>query len=216
MTKSSIIILVISISILVASCIYLPSKATTSVTEGATYVTQTWDNMGSNNTTPGYSDVVPRDNVEVYFPRQPHQDPAPVLAYLYGNAQGNLDIAIYSLTNPTIVRAIGDAYKRGVNVRIITDRIQSAGATQKHAMNDLITIGVPIKTETHAGLMHLKMSIIDSKVATTGSYNYSKAASEDNDEMFLVIKEVWFAQICEKEFNRMWNSPQFVDLGLSY
>jgi phosphatidylserine/phosphatidylglycerophosphate/cardiolipin synthase-like enzyme len=196
-----LIIIILSIAILTLSCIYLPNIPEV-------------DNIQSYipNTPVG---AISQDNVQVYFPRQGN-DPALVLQALYLSSTQTMDIAIYSLTNPTVVKAIGDAYKRGVKVRIITDKIQSAGATQKHAMNDLITIGVPIKIETHSGLMHLKMGIVDGKVATTGSYNYSKGASEDNDEMMLVIQEEWFAQVCQKEFDRLWSSPQFIDLGMSY
>ncbi len=191
---SRVIILVISVAILALSCIYLPSQS-------------------DSITTPAFG--INQDNVQVLFPRQ-GQQPELALQALYLSANESIDIAIYSLTYPVIVKSIGDAYKRGVKVRIITDKTQSAGNTQKHAMNDLITIGVPIKVETHTGLMHIKCSIIDGKIATTGSYNYSKGASEDNDEMFVVINEVWFAQVCQNEFSRMWNSPQFVDLNMSY
>lgn len=156
-----------------------------------------------------------QQNANVYFPRR-GDDPASALAALYMSTSSTLDIAIYSLTHPQIVKAIGDTYKRGIPVRIITDRIQAAGTTQKHAMNDLLTIGIPIKVDSHSGLMHLKMSIVDNNIATTGSYNYSKGASEDNDEILLVIKEPWFAQICQMEFDRMWNSPQFTNLEMSY
>ena len=83
-------------------------------------------------------------------------------------------------------------------------------------MNDLITIGVPIKIDNHSGLMHLKMSVVDGKLATIGSYNYSKGASEENDEVLMVINETWFALLCQSEFDRLWNSPQFTDLGMSY
>ena len=202
--KTRLIVLSISIAILVGSCIYLPSDTTTIIQPPKDI------QVGINST-----GEVNQSNAQVYFPRRGDK-PELALQSLYLSTQSNLDIAIYSLTHPTIVKAIGDAYKRGVKVRVITDKIQSAGATQKHAMNDLITIGIPIKIETHSGLMHLKCSIIDGKVATTGSYNYSMGASEDNDEMLVVVNEEWFAQICLTEFNRLWVSPQFVDLGMSY
>lgn len=214
--KTRLIVLAISAIILVASCIYLPSGNSNSnrigiEDNGEVYVTRSWDTV-SSNTIVGFP---LQYKVQVYFPRQ-GQDPAEILPALYLSAEQKIDIAIYSLTHPQIVKAIGDAFKRGIKVRIITDKTQSAGNTQKHAMNDLLTIGIPIKYETHSGLMHIKCSIIDGKLATTGSYNYSKGASEDNDEIFVVIQEPWFAQICQREFDRMWNSPQFINLGLSY
>jgi len=204
--KTRLIVLAISIAIaiLVASCIYLPAQ-----TETVT-LKQSPLQVGINTT-----GEINQPNAQVYFPRRGDK-PELALQALYLSTQSNLDIAIYSLTHPVIVKAIGDAYKRGVKVRVITDKTQSAGNTQKHAMNDLITIGVPIKIDAHSGLMHLKMSVIDGKIATIGSYNYSKGASESNDEVLMVINELWFAQLCQAEFDRLWSSPQFTDLGMSY
>lgn len=201
-----LLITLIAITMVTVSCIYLPAQSDTQTIIQPPKGIQ----VGINST-----GEVNQPNSQIYFPRQGHK-PELALQALYLSAEKNLDIAIYSLTHPVIVKAIGDAYKRGVPVRIITDKTQAAGATQKHAMNDLITIGIPIKIDAHSGLMHLKMSVVDGKVATIGSYNYSKGASEDNDEVLMVINEVWFAQICQSEFNRLWESPQFVDLGMSY
>ncbi|RDV80753.1 phospholipase D family protein [Ammonifex thiophilus] len=141
--------------------------------------------------------------MEVYFPRA-GQDPAPVLCGLIERAQSSCDVAIYSLTHPDIVKALVQAHKRGVKVRVITDREQAQGNVQKHAVNTLLLAGVPVKVNTHPGLMHLKMTVIDGKVATTGSYNYTKAASEKNDEMFVVVKDPGFVKSCQAEFDRMW------------
>ncbi|OAT81201.1 hypothetical protein A6M21_11600 [Desulfotomaculum copahuensis] len=139
----------------------------------------------------------------VYFPRA-GQDPAPVLAGMYDGAKKSLDVAVYSLTHPQIVKAIINAHKRGVQVRVITDREQAAGASQKHAMASLLLAGVPVMVNDHSGLMHLKMSIIDGRVATTGSYNYTRSASERNDEMFVVSADPAFVNSCRTEFEHMW------------
>ncbi|WP_051074192.1 phospholipase D-like domain-containing protein [Effusibacillus pohliae] len=50
------------------------------------------------------------------------QHPEKKLEEMVGSAKQSLDIAIYSLTKPDIVKAIVDAKKRGVAVRIITDQ----------------------------------------------------------------------------------------------
>lgn len=212
MNKARILILSLSAFILITSCIYLPTRPQSPniLSDTSTLITGNGNVAAINST-----GDINQPNTQVYFPRRGDK-PELALEALYLSTEGNLDIAIYSLTHPVIVKAIGDAYKRGIKVRVITDKVQSSGATQKHAMNDLITIGIPIKIETHTGLMHLKMSIMDGKIATTGSYNYSKGASEDNDEMLVVINEPWFARICQVEFNRLWASPQFVDLQMSY
>jgi phosphatidylserine/phosphatidylglycerophosphate/cardiolipin synthase-like enzyme len=144
------------------------------------------------------------------------EDPAPFLAGLYNSATDNIDIAVYSLTHPDIIKAIGDANKRGVKVRLITDGDQAKGNVQKHAINDLLTIGVPVKVNIHGGLMHLKMSVVDGKTAALGSYNYTQSASRDNDEVLMVITQTAAVERCRDEFNRMWNSTEFTAAAMSY
>jgi phosphatidylserine/phosphatidylglycerophosphate/cardiolipin synthase-like enzyme len=163
--------------------------------------------------TPNQPISVNENQLQLYFPRI-GQNPVPVLVGLFGQARSSVDVASYSLTHPDIVSAMIAVKKRSVPIRIITDKVQSAGSAQKHAMNALIDAGVPIKVETHSGLMHLKMSIIDGIVATTGSYNYTKGATDDNDEMFVVVTEPGFVSSCQREFNRLWSNPGFVDLRI--
>lgn len=153
--------------------------------------------------------------IQAFFPRA-GQDPAPVLVKLYNGASTSLDIAIYSLTHPDIVKAIGDAKRRGVQVRVITDSDAATSNTQKHAVNDLLNLGIPVKVNLHSGLMHLKMSVIDGKTATIGSYNYSLSASQQNDEVMAVVTQPAFVKSCQDEFNRLWDSPGLTDAKASY
>lgn len=202
--KIRIAVIVVSIVILIISCVYLPEQHPVA-TDGAIYVTKAWD-----NTTLRYAPQ------ELYFSRT-GADPAPVLSEIYGKAVNQIDIAIYSLTHPVIVKAITDAKKRGIQVRVISDKIQSAGATQKHAINDLLLTGVPVKINTHSGLMHLKMSIVDGTILTLGSYNYSMAASNTNDEVFIVITDLNIILKCQAEFDRLWASEsKFKNAEMSY
>lgn len=135
---------------------------------------------------------------------QAKQQPERLLIGVIDGAKTSLDIAIYSLTKPDIVDAIKRAKKRGVAVRLITDRIQSSGKTQAEALKLLGSAGIPMKQNKHAGLMHLKVTIADGKVATTGSFNYSKNASTDNDEVLIVLRNRDVAQSFASEFEAMW------------
>ncbi|WP_027091598.1 phospholipase D family protein [Cohnella thermotolerans] len=139
---------------------------------------------------------------------QADQHPEKKLVQVIDGASGTLDMAIYSLTYPDIVQAIKNAAKRGVRVRIITDRIQSNGKTQKEALKLLGSAGIPLKINTHSGLMHLKMTVADGRVATTGSFNYSKSASTTNDEMLVVFRDEDIAKSFEEQFEAMWNDSE--------
>lgn len=136
---------------------------------------------------------------------QANQKPEELLINVINSSKTTLDIAIYSLTKPEIVDAIKKAKKRGVAVRLITDKIQSSGKSQSEALKILGSASVPIKINKHSGLMHLKVTISDKKIMTIGSYNYSEAASTRNDEVLMVVRNVNVAKSFTTEFNNMWN-----------
>jgi len=56
--------------------------------------------------------------------------------------------------------------------------------------------------------MHMKVSIIDKSVVTTGSYNYSQSASTINDEVFVVIHNPSIASKWDAEFQQMWDDTK--------
>ncbi|WP_054974191.1 phospholipase D-like domain-containing protein [Paenibacillus sp. A3] len=146
-------------------------------------------------------------NTEFAFTRA-NQHPEKVLSDVINSAKETLDVAIHSITHPDIVAAIRDAKKRGVAVRLITDKAQSEGKAQGEALKILGSSGIPMKINSHSGLMHLKVTIADKKVVTTGSYNYSKAASTTNDEVLVVIREEGAAKTFSDEFEKMWNDTK--------
>lgn len=143
--------------------------------------------------------------VEYYFPRA-GQDVQSQLISVIDSADKTLDVAIYSLTDSKIGDAIIQAHARGVVVRVITDQEQAAGKYQKSLLKNLVQAGIKVKENTHSGLMHLKVTIVDGKVATTGSFNYTKAAENTNDEVFVVLRDETAAKDFEAEFETMWNS----------
>ena len=141
--------------------------------------------------------------VEYYFPRA-GQDPVQPLVNVINSANSSLDIAIYSLTKPDIVDAIAAAANRGVAVRVITDREESGDKYQAKELLVLSNAGIPIKINSHKGLMHLKVTIADDKTVTTGSYNYTDEATYDNDEVLVIINDQNIAQNWDNEFQSMW------------
>jgi phosphatidylserine/phosphatidylglycerophosphate/cardiolipin synthase-like enzyme len=144
----------------------------------------------------------------IYF-SQEKTDPASVLIHLYQDASSTIDIAIYSITHPDIISAIINASKRGIKIRLITDREQSASSPQKQVLNNLAAAGIPIKMNNGQGLMHLKMSIIDKSTIVLGSFNYTQTASKYNDEVLSVLNDPAVAADCISRFEQMWNDERF-------
>lgn len=119
-------------------------------------------------------------------------------------------LSLFTKTN--IVNAIIDAKKRGVKVRLISDKQESGSKAQREELDLIKAAGIPIKINSHRGIMHIKSSIVDNKIATTGSYNYTENATKENDEVFVILNSEKAAQDFEKQFQRMWNdSANFSD-----
>jgi phosphatidylserine/phosphatidylglycerophosphate/cardiolipin synthase-like enzyme len=151
--------------------------------------------------------VQAQDNsqIETYFTRK-DGNLDKILIKEMNTAQKNLNIAIYSLTKEDIANAIIDAQKRGVDVKVITDKLESKTKSEKPILDKLKANNIPIKINSHSGLMHLKLSIIDDKTACGGSYNYTGNATKENDENLIVMRDSNIVKEYSDEFNSMWNN----------
>lgn len=153
------------------------------------------------------SSTVGKPTIEYAF-TQEKQHPEKLLNGVIDEAKRTLDISIYSLTERTIVSAILNAKKRGVAVRIITDNQQSIGKAQVDALKKITAAGIVVKKNSHSGLMHEKVTISDEHVVTTGSFNYSAAASTKNDEVLVIIRDEKIAKDWTAEFEKMWKDTK--------
>lgn len=142
-------------------------------------------------------------SVRYYFPRAGH-NPQAALLDVINNAKSSLDVAIYSFTDTKIAQALIAAKNRGVSVRVMSDEKSSLEVSQNAVLLSLKKAGIPVKVNSHSGLMHLKVTIADKSVVTTGSFNYTKSAEDENDEVFVVLDNAQAATDFEKEFNAMW------------
>lgn len=142
--------------------------------------------------------------IETYFTKKDGNLDKILIKEING-AQKTLDIAIYSLTKENIADAILEAKKRGVDVKVITDKLESQSKFQKAILDKLKANSIPIRINSHAGLMHLKLSIIDDKTVLGGSYNYTANATKENDENLIVMRESTIVKNYSDEFNVMWN-----------
>ena len=143
-------------------------------------------------------------SVSYYFPRA-GQAPAPVLIDLIKSAKASVDMAIYSFSDQDIANVLIADKKRGITVRVISDKTEVKSKYQKTLLATLKKSGIPVKINTHSGLMHLKVTIVDKVTATTGSFNYTNGAETKNDEVFVVLKNAMIAKDFDSEFMTMWS-----------
>lgn len=192
--KNVLIILLMILSLTFAGCV--DEKTGTAIVK---YINQADDQM--TNT----SEQVQSGNIQYYFTKS-GQHPDEQLIKVINSSRNTLDIAIYSLTKQDIVDAIINAKNRGVTVRVMTDRGESKSKYESKELKKLKKDGIPVKVNTHPGLLHLKMTVADKKIGTTGSFNYTENASKENDEMLVIINNSKVASDFDNEFENMWNN----------
>ena len=142
----------------------------------------------------------------------PEDHPADRLVALYGAAQKSIYLAIYGLTYPPIIKALIAAHKRGVDVRVITDRQKLDDRHQRVGLETLRLAGIPIKVNTHDGLMHIKQAIIDERFNTSGSLNQTTSAARYNDERLDILHDPVSTRRAHDKFLKMWaDHTRFAD-----
>jgi len=102
-------------------------------------------------------------------------------------AKKSIDAQAYSFTSAPIAKAIADAYKRGVRVRVILDKGQQ---TAKYSSATFLrNASVPTWIDSKHAIAHNKIMMIDGQVLITGSFNFTAAAEKSNAENLLIIRD---------------------------
>lgn len=140
--------------------------------------------------------------IEIYY--APEDQPGDRLVLLYDKARHYIYVAVYGLTYPPVVKALVSAKKRGVDVRVITDRERLNDPKQRAALETLHLAGIPILINRHDGLMHLKQVVVDDEVNTTGSMNQTTSGHRYNDERLDVITDPVTSAKARDKFLAMW------------
>lgn len=212
--KATLLVLLIILSLTLSACGKSEQETAQQVSADPVATVSGIDskNQQSIKTPQSSAPEVQQPQIDYAF-TQEKQHPEKLLIDVISGAKSSLDISIYSLTSQDILTSIIDAKKRGVVVRIITDQQESKTKTQAEKLKQLQVVGIPVKYNTHKGLMHLKVTVSDKSIVTTGSFNYSDAAVTINDEVLLVIHDAKIAQDWSTEFEKMWNDKtNFQDL----
>jgi len=124
---------------------------------------------------------------------------------LIDRASTKLDIIIYSINRPSIVDAILRARARNVPVRIIVDASQIGEQREQPQLQRFIAAGIPLKRDTHQGVMHMKVVVVNEREFLTGSFNFTNNASENNDENLLIWDCQRNALVYATKFEQLWS-----------
>ena len=126
-------------------------------------------------------------------------DPTQTIIQALNSAQHQILVQAFSFTSAPIAKALVDARKRGVDVRVILDKSNASrgysGATFLEHAN------VPVSIDAQHAIAHNKVMIIDGRTVITGSFNFTKAAEQDNAENLVLINNSALAA----QYVQNWN-----------
>jgi phosphatidylserine/phosphatidylglycerophosphate/cardiolipin synthase-like enzyme len=144
----------------------------------------------------------------------PHGKCASHIVREIGRAEKEILVAVYAFTNEEIAWALVKAGQRGVKVQVIVDQEFDA-ANHSSKKSFLEKQRIPIRRVagldkgSGPGLMHQKFAVIDRNIVLTGSYNWTAAAENSNDENLLLFRDAGpLAEEYRKEFLRLWEKKR--------
>lgn len=143
--------------------------------------------------------------VEVGF--SPNGAALPLILKVINSSKETIDVMAYSFTSADITRALLNAQKRGVRVRVLADHKHNTATNSakyaQSAMSSLTTAGAEVRLTDEFAIFHDKVVLSDSLHVQTGSFNYSKAAAKSNSENVVVM---WSAPDIAKEYSNHFES----------
>lgn len=101
-------------------------------------------------------------------------------------ARHTILVQAYSFTSAPIAQALIEAKRRGVNVELVVDKSQvNAKGEQVRVCQES---GILTRIDSQHSIAHNKVMVIDGETVITGSFNFSRAAEEQNAENLVILK----------------------------
>lgn len=132
----------------------------------------------------------------------PHEDVASRIIHALSNTRTSADLAVFTITDDRVTRAILDAHRRGVAIRIVSDNDKSADLGSD--IDDLAKHGVAVRIDRTPVHMHHKFAILDGQTLLNGSYNWTRSASRENHENLVISRDPALIAAFEREFDHCW------------
>lgn len=132
----------------------------------------------------------------------PEEPMAETLCTLIRNTQETLDVAVFTITDDRVTRALIEAHRRGVRVRILSDDDKSGDRGSD--IERLGSAGVPVHLDGSPHHFHHKFAVFDRRSVLTGSYNWTRGAARSNRENFMLTFEAEAVTGYAENFDRLW------------
>lgn len=118
-------------------------------------------------------------------------------------AHKNVDVCVFTISDDDIANKIIDIHKKGITVRIITDndKVNDRGSD----IRKLFLAGIETKTDRTDDHMHHKFAIVDHRFLINGSFNWTRSASERNQENVVISNNKALITKFADYYHKLWN-----------
>lgn len=140
------------------------------------------------------------DDAEVYF--SPGLGCVSRVVSLFDDARESVDACVFTITDNRISRAMERAHGRGIRIRVLSDDEKASDPGSD--IDRLRRAGIKVLLDRSPAHMHHKFAIFDGRVLVNGSYNWTRSASENNQENLVVTGDPRLVEAFMGEFNRLW------------
>jgi len=157
---------------------------------------------------------------KVFF--SPDDNISEIIVDLIENEKESIKIAIYTFTNNDISNALIRAYKKGIKIEIITDisSLFNKYSKIKTLLSQNIDIWSYDKKNSNS-IMHDKFAIFQNnlynkQIVVTGSYNYTKNATYNNQENIVILYNKDIIEKFIKQFDIIKERSKYLTIKDKY
>lgn len=115
-------------------------------------------------------------------------------------ARKSIRVLAFVFTDQELADAILARHEKGVSVEVVFDGCLVDSRSRYYQMR---AAGIRVRRDGNQALMHHKVMIFDDKTVVTGSYNYTPAASQYNNECVVMLTSREIAAAYTSEFTRL-------------
>ena len=139
-------------------------------------------------------------NINAYF--SPNDNIENIIVERIKKAKTSIRFMAFSFTSAPIAEAMIKKFKEGVAVSGVFEK--KASDTKDSQFIKMKVEGIPVRLDSNKHAMHHKVIIIDDYRLITGSYNFSRNASRNNDENCIMIDNAAISTLYIKEFENIF------------
>ncbi|VAW67570.1 hypothetical protein MNBD_GAMMA09-2281 [hydrothermal vent metagenome] len=123
---------------------------------------------------------------------------------LIKGAKKTVSICVFTISDNKITQAIMDAHNRGIDVSIISDNDKANDRGSD--IYQLMDKGLNVILDDSPYHMHHKFMLVDSRVLLSGSFNWTRSASDVNQENILISYDDDLVSLFNQNFEKLKRS----------